>query len=440
MLRPLLAISLVLLSMPPNATLAATAKAPHVEVEYSGITDAQAGSIANTLSAARQVYVDRYGFDMPETIRGSVTCGPKETTRLYNDGADRVVLTIPSQANLAASNKSGTFNLYGLCHEVGHLAMYRVLKDRDWMTGAAAEGWAHWAGSVVVDEVYKAKGEKLWAHDPYDYRVDGTKRLDAQLAARGYLSGVARAAGQWKALEGIVGAKGMLKLFEAWQANPPAVGERKAMADALGATLDKTFPEQKEKLDAWWKATEVLFVEEHPASGFAKVEAEPKDLENRPVTLKGDDDSPDGKKSVAGGGHARRFEAPGDGEWFLRSVSVHGSRYGAKQTTDDFEITLCDEQMKPIATWKKPYTAFGYGKPGWAKLDVTPPVRTPRAFYVCLNFRPTATKGVFVDIDSSTSGASRTTPGEMGSELANSDWMIRVEVVRSKGSDPLGGK
>jgi hypothetical protein len=206
--------------------------------------------------------------------------------------------------------------------------------------------------------------------------------------------------------------------------------------------LVKTFPEQMEKLNAWWKASEALFVEDRPSSGFAKVEAKPKDLENRPVALKGDDDTADSKKSVAGGGHARRFEVPqGGGDWFLRSVSVHGSRYGARQTTDDFEITLCDEQMKPIATWKKPYTAFGNGKPGWAKLDVTPAVRTPRAFYICLNFRPTATKGVFVDIDSNTSGASRTTtPGEMGSELSNGDWMIRIEVDRSKSADALGGK
>lgn len=139
--RPSLVISLLGLFLQPNgAASAGTAKAPHANVEYSGITEVQAGTIANTLSAARQVYLNRYGFDMPETIRCTVTCGPKETTRLYNDGGDRVVLTIPSQAKLAAPPKSGTFSLYGLCHEVGHLAMYRVLKDRDWMTGAAAEG------------------------------------------------------------------------------------------------------------------------------------------------------------------------------------------------------------------------------------------------------------------------------------------------------------
>ena len=40
---------------------------------------------------------------------------------------------MPSEDKLAKPSTSGVFNLCGLCHELGHMAMYRVLKDRGWM-------------------------------------------------------------------------------------------------------------------------------------------------------------------------------------------------------------------------------------------------------------------------------------------------------------------
>src|SRR5439155_9675515 len=170
-----------------------------------GISEPQAQAIADTLAEARKAYVELFGFDMPARIECTVECGADKPTRLFTDGEDRVFLSMPSPDKLLRPSKSGTFTLYGLCHELGHVAMYRVLKDRGWMTSAGAEGWAHYAGSIVVDEVYKARGETLWAPDPYDYRADGTARLDKQLKERSP-SPVALGAGKWLALGKIVGA------------------------------------------------------------------------------------------------------------------------------------------------------------------------------------------------------------------------------------------
>ncbi len=198
-----------------GAVLGETVTAPHVEVSYTGVSEAQATSLAETTSAAWTVYTGEFGFKMPEQVHFQVTCGPNEQTRLYTDGQDRLFLYLSSPKQLNKPAQSGVFNLYGCCHELGHVTMYRILKDRDWMSGAAAEGWAHYAGSMVVDRVWAAKGEKLWS-DPYDYRADGSARLDRALAAKSP-SAVDRGAGQWRKLEALIGRKGFVKLFDAWQ-------------------------------------------------------------------------------------------------------------------------------------------------------------------------------------------------------------------------------
>ena len=210
-------ISAVIVALATYPAEAKTAEAPHVRVTYDGIDANQADAIAQMLSAAREAYARDFGFDMPETVICTITCGPGEPVRLYNDGNDRLFLSLPSKDKLAKPSVSGVSNLYGLCHELGHVAMYRLLADRDWLSGGGgAEGWAHFAGSVVVDAVYQAKGERLWP-DPYDYRADGSARL-ARQRQDARPDDVVKGAGQWQDLEAIIGRKAFPGLFKEWQA------------------------------------------------------------------------------------------------------------------------------------------------------------------------------------------------------------------------------
>lgn len=438
----------LLLLTPITPARAAEVSAPNVRVVYEGITEQRAKAIADTLSAAHKVYVDHFGFAMPDRIHCTVECGEGKVSRLFTDGEDRVFLSMPTPDKLLRPGKSGTFNLYGLCHEVGHIAMYRILKDRGWMTTAAAEGWAHYAGSVVVDEVYKARGEKLWAHDPYDYRPDGTARLDRELKQRSP-SDVALGAGKWAALEQLVGPRGFRKVFEAWQeadihptdARIAVLGITKGLADA--------HPGKAEALSAWWAHASTVLYDEPAASLFKKSGTDRARLQGRPQKVELDDGSAEGKKSIAGGGHARRFVAPGGGEdWYLTAVSVHGARYGSpRPPAASFTVALCDANLLPVATWKQPYKLFDKGEAKWVRLEV-PPTRVPpgeAGFYVALDFRPTASQGVFVSFDDSTRGQEKNSslvarPGDDGQPLAQGDWMVRIELDRPKSSDALGGR
>jgi len=423
------------LSLLPGLAAAEVTRIPHVEVRHEGIDAVQASALAETLAAARVVYIEEYGFDMPEKAALQVTCRSGETTRLWTDGQDHLFLTIPSRDKLRRPAVTGVFNLYGMCHELGHMAMYRMLKNRDWMTMAAAEGWAHYAGSVVVDHVYEAKGPDLWP-DPYDYRKDGTARLRRQLEDKSEPSPVTQGAGQWLKLEGIIGRKNLPKLFAAWQA--ARIDPLKPRGDLL-AVLVKLVPDKKAVLEEWWKTAGPLFVEEPVTSKFKAETMPASELSDQPFLLKLDDDASDGKQSIGGGGHARLFRAPAGGPLYLTAVWVHGARYGGlKPVSDVFDVALCDKDMATIALWNKPYGLFDAGETmTWVQVPVTP-TRVPDEFNICLAFKSTASKGIYAAYDDSTHGSSRAaTPGKPGRSFDKGDWMIRVELSRPKDAQPL---
>ena len=150
-------------------------------VEYSGIQNSYLQALAKLSSEARRIYAEDYGFKMPDKVGLKVelsNSGPS----LWTDGESHMTLLVRSQADLALPMKSGIFNIYGICHELGHIAMYGNMKNQIGMPEGIGKGWAHYTGSIVVDEIYKKFGKDLWP-EPYNYaETEGTARLKRQLA------------------------------------------------------------------------------------------------------------------------------------------------------------------------------------------------------------------------------------------------------------------
>lgn len=421
--------AVILFALPSSSNAQDT---PHVEVTGKNVPAEYQQAIAKTIEAARQICIDRYGFDMPETIHLALNVEPKGTTRLFNDGADRFSLTVKSDRDLKQPKQSGVFHLYGFCHETAHLAMYRPIKDHRWLTTAGAEGWAHWLGSHLVDAVYEIHGDRLWP-DRYDYRADGTKRLTAQLSAA-KPSDVAQGAKLWGELAEIVGEKTLTEVFLAWgQLDVDASNPRATLEPALVQFGDAA------RLKTWWDAAAPVLLLKREKSQFPVVNADRADLTNPPREIALDDGKDAGKKSLAGGSHGVRFSVP-DNSWYITSVSIFGSRYGAPQPPkEDFEIHLCDERNNPITAFKFPYSKFGRGDAKWVKLPVRP-TNVPPQFIVNAAFNPTGSKGVYVSFDGEASGSSVSgLPGRSAGEFGQGDWLIRVEVNQSKAADPLAG-
>jgi len=399
---------------------------PGARVTCTGVGEPWAGAIARVTAAARAA-ADAWGYDVPETVHVQVTCGLDQKVRLYNGGQDRIYLSIRSAQDLRKPATTGIFHLYGLCHEVGHLAQYRPVKQHDWMTTVCAEGWAHWLGSRLVDAVHAKEGPSLWP-DAYDYRSEGTARLEQQWKMR-RLTDTARGAMAWRNLHGLIGDGGIAALFKAWgQAKVPPADP----APALGNMVQLVGRGEAE-VDTWWKQAAPVFVQARKGSAFEAKTVSPRDLTGRPVTLKQDDGTPAGRSSLAGSGHAVRFQVA-DGEWYLCGVMVHGSRYGgSRPPEEDFHVWLCDADFRAVADFAFPYKAFERGQARWVPLPIRTPTLVPKEFIVCVGFNPTGSKGVYVSRDGSGGGKTLAgLPGKGAQSFGAGDWLIRAVVDKPK--------
>lgn len=428
-------IGLMVLPSLPAFQKPSTIANKRASIVYEGVDGKVATAIAKTVEAAWAVANEDFAFDLPERIYVDIRMDPKGGRRLFNDGKDRLFLAVDEARAFDRPSKSGTFHLYGICHEIGHLAMYRPISDHSWLTSDAAEGWAHYIGSRMVDGVYRKRGPELWP-DAYDYREDGTARLERQLKAD-RPSAMTRAASHWKQFGELVGDHGMSRVFVEWgKATIDPTNPGTALRKALLAAVP---PEKKKAAEAWWKEFEPTFVIRQKRSGVVARTIKPGALSGRPLLLSQDDGQPAGKKSMAGSGHAVRFNAPGT-DWYLTEVRLHGARYGTVMAPrEDLHVWLCDDAFNVIADFKQPYSKFERGEPSWVTLKVKP-MRVPATFFVCVGFNPTATKGVYVSRDGNAGGASFFgLPGKQPVAFEEGDWLIRAGVDRPKTAEALEG-
>ena len=178
-----------------------------------------------------------------------------------------------------------------------------------------------------------------------------------------------------------------------------------------------------------WLLISLVFVSIVGCAGYYSAERqveEPVRLET--VTLKHDDGTMDGKRSMAGSGHAILFSKP-VGEWYLTKVQIYGSRYGYPQAPrENFKIHVCDVDMNVIEEVEAPYSRFQRGVWRWVFVDI-PRVEVPDEFYICVNFNPTQTKGVYVGFDENIT-ESHSKYALPDSHLEDTrgrfDWMIRA--------------
>ena len=166
----------------------------------------------------------------------------------------------------------------------------------------------------------------------------------------------------------------------------------------------------------------------------AKVQrATPDALETRELKL--DNGKMASKSSIAGGGHAVKFNVEG-GSNYVTSVSLHGSRYGMpKPPKESFQVWICNAKFKPIATFRFPYGSYTRSNPDWKSFRIRP-TRVPQEFIVCFGFNPQQTKGVYVSYDDQPSKTSMIgVPGKLEPEpFTKGNWLIRCKVENRGGS------
>lgn len=420
---------------PPKAAAATTIKTAGATVEFSGVKAEYAKAILTLAAEARRIYADQFHFSMPAVIHVKIGKNPDGRTQLWTDGEDHMFLAVTSNADLAPPMQSGVFNIYGVCHELGHIALYRNINLLGLPDGIG-EGWAHYAGSVVVDEAYKKLGKGLWP-DKYDYsEVEGLARLasSAKDSSASKDPTTKAALVFYNAHKRYGGNKVMAAMIDAEQGKPYGKDLMKRFADALvKLTGDESaralVPDEYLTPKVDWKVAERQITDK-TVEGMEQVK------DDTGVLLKYDDGSSESMRSTAGAGHAVVFKAP-TGAWTLDYVQIYASRYGEPEPPkEDFHIFICDKDFDVLKDVARPYGTFENSDgPKWYKISFEP-VPVSGGFYVCFFFNPTATKGVYVyyDKDVKISHSRTALPWSFVYDIADKDkydWMIRAHLARS---------
>jgi len=148
------------------------------------------------------------------------------------------------------------------------------------------------------------------------------------------------------------------------------------------------------------------------------------------TTLSHVDDSAEGKRSLAGSGHAVEFECPAGARW-VEAVQIFGARYGSPQPPkEDFHVTVLDANRKVLADVPFPYAKVERGTMKWHALE-TPSVEVTPRFIIAVAFNPEQTKGVYLGYDEKVKESHSLVglPDQGFQEVAEKqDWMIRVVV------------
>lgn len=110
------------------------------------------------------------GFLLPEKIRFSILRTDRSVLYFNRKNLKEIRLEYSSLTSLLPPDESKKNNIYGLCHEIGHLCMYNTTHNRNnWMSYDYRESWADYFGNFIIDSIYKQFGIDCWP-EPHDYR------------------------------------------------------------------------------------------------------------------------------------------------------------------------------------------------------------------------------------------------------------------------------
>jgi len=139
-------------------------------VQYEEGTENYAKASIKILKVVKSNAI-KMGFTFPGKIELHIVKSDKNMLYVRGDIPDLITWEFKSMNDFLAPMKSGYNNVYGLCHEMGHLCMSNILNgNNNWMTRDCREGWANYFGSLMIEHVNNDIGVKVWP-DQHDYHA-----------------------------------------------------------------------------------------------------------------------------------------------------------------------------------------------------------------------------------------------------------------------------
>ena len=223
----------------------------HFHVEYEAETEEYAIASLKVLDFVRDEAV-KYGFLLPDKLNFSIIRSNRNTLYIDYKHLKGITWEYNSMTNFLPPSASGKKNVYGLCHELGHLCMYHIINNKNnWVTKEQSESWADFFGNFMTDKLYQEFGDELWI-EPHNYtETAGMSSLQQRLQAdkeKTELKKFNECCFYWWELNEKIGFENMSQLFKGIKNNN--VSNPKAKEKYFNTLI--SFIDDKDKLQLWY--------------------------------------------------------------------------------------------------------------------------------------------------------------------------------------------
>jgi len=152
-------------------------------IQYEECTEKYAKASLKILKIVKSNAV-KMGFPLSKKIELDIVKSNKCLLYVRVDNPNLITWEFKSMNDFRAPQKSGYNNVYGLCHEMGHVCMGNITPRYNWMTKDYEEGWANYFGCLMIEHVYKDLGEKAWPDKHDYYRFTGMSAFKTELKGK----------------------------------------------------------------------------------------------------------------------------------------------------------------------------------------------------------------------------------------------------------------
>lgn len=144
-------------------------------VFFHGVEREWAEGFRGLCETAVDGYQEIFGVTFPAPLWLIIRPVEAEQSSLYTDSERRIWVDLADIADLAPDS---SYNwTYGVAHEIGHIALHQYAPSGLQVPEDVDQGFAHYAGSVVLDYIWEQLGPAGYP-TPFDYSWVGTPRLD----------------------------------------------------------------------------------------------------------------------------------------------------------------------------------------------------------------------------------------------------------------------
>lgn len=144
-------------------------KTDHFKASYNTETEEYALASLKVLEEAWSM-ASNNGFYLPEQINFTIVSSERNALYFNRKNLREITWEYKTKNDFLPPDQSRKNNVYGLCHEIGHLCMYNTNHNRNsWMSYDYRESWADYFANTIIDSLYETIGIDFWP-EPHDYR------------------------------------------------------------------------------------------------------------------------------------------------------------------------------------------------------------------------------------------------------------------------------